>query len=110
MVNVIIVLIHLKIKVFYTYLFSLFFTALKVDLDLKQSEVQQQIEKLRQHENRLMAFEEQLRKKEIEIDSKVQDVKIETENKYRVCAFISQPTTTSFFYSSIIFFQGYSGR
>jgi len=67
-----------------SYIF--FFSVLKVDLDFKQSDVQQQLEKLRQHEQRLISTDEQLRKKEVEIDSKVQEAKIETENKYRVSA------------------------
>lgn len=65
-------------------------SVLKVDLDLKQSDVQQQLEKLRQHEQRLIETDEQLRKKELEIDSRVQEAKIETENKYRV-RFITKP-------------------
>ena len=80
----------------------LFFSVLKVDLDLKQSDVQQQLEKLRQHEQRLIATDEQLRKKEVEIDSKVQEAKIETENKYRVSA-LRNSAVISWLFISLMF-------
>ena len=75
---------------------------MKVDLDLKQSDVQQQLEKLRQHEQRLIATDEQLRKKEVEIDSKVQEAKIETENKYRVSA-LRNSAVISWLFISLMF-------
>ena len=71
-------------------------------VDLKQSDVQQQLEKLRQHEQRLIATDEQLRKKEVEIDSKVQEAKIETENKYRVSA-LRNSAVISWLFISLMF-------
>ncbi|XP_057366083.1 cingulin-like protein 1 [Daphnia carinata] len=57
--------------------------ALKVELDEERSKIQQQSENLRVHEKELIVAKEELRKKEIEVNTQVQDVKIATENKYR---------------------------
>ena len=46
--------------------------------------IQTQSDKLRHHEKELLIAKEDLRQKEIEVSSRLQDVKISTENKYRV--------------------------
>lgn len=61
---------------------------LKVELDEERLKIQQQSENLRLHEKELTVAKEELRKKEIEVNSQVQDVKIATENKYRVMVVI----------------------
>lgn len=62
----------------------LFQIALKVELDQERSKIQHQSDKLRQHEKELITAKEELRKKEIEVSTQLQDVKIATENKYQV--------------------------
>ena len=65
---------------------------LKVELDQERLKIQHQSDKLRIHEKELILAKEELRKREVEISSQVQDVKIATENKYRV---IKNKMTTS---------------
>lgn len=60
------------------------FKALKVELDQERLKIQHQADKLHMHEKELIIAKEELRKKELEISSQTQDVKIATENKYRV--------------------------
>lgn len=55
-----------------------------MDREQEHAEIKRQSDKLLQHEKQLTAAQEQLRKKELEVATKVQDVKIQTENKYRV--------------------------
>lgn len=57
---------------------------LKIELDQERSKIQHQSDKLRLREKELIMAKDELRKREIEINSQVQDVKIATENKYRV--------------------------
>lgn len=60
------------------------FKALKVELDQERLKIQHQADKLHKHEKELITAKEELRKKELEVNSQTQDVKIATENKYRV--------------------------
>lgn len=57
---------------------------MKMNLEQEHEKIKRQSDKLTEHDKQLMATQEQLRKKEIEIAGQVQDVKIQTENKYRV--------------------------
>lgn len=57
---------------------------LKVELDQERLKIQNHSDKLRLHEKELILAKEELRKRELEINSQVQDAKIATENKYRV--------------------------
>lgn len=57
---------------------------LKLTLDTERSKIEAQAEKLRIHEKELLTAQEQMRKKEVEVGCKVQDVRIKMENKYRV--------------------------
>ncbi|KAK4029361.1 hypothetical protein OUZ56_022359 [Daphnia magna] len=57
--------------------------ALKVELEEERSKIQHHSDKLRVHEKELTVAKEELRKKEIEVNTQVQDIKIATENKYR---------------------------
>ena len=57
---------------------------LKIELDQERLKIQHQSDKLRIHEKELIVAKDELRKKEIEVNSQVQDIKIATENKYRV--------------------------
>lgn len=57
---------------------------MKMNLEQEHEKIKRQSDKLTEHDKQLMLTQEQLRKKEIEISGQVQDVKIQTENKYRV--------------------------
>ena len=57
---------------------------MKMNLEQEHEKIKHQSDKLTEHDKQLMLTQEQLRKKEIEISGQVQDVKIQTENKYRV--------------------------
>ena len=76
----------------------------KMDWEEERAKIQSQSDKLVQHEKELMVAQEQLRKKELEVASQVQHVKIETENKYRVInktvesIFLSDPLYYLFIY------------
>lgn len=74
---------HLAFVTFKTTLTG-HFKALKVELDQERSKIQHQADKLHKHEKELITAKEELRKKELEVNSQTQDVKIATENKYRV--------------------------
>lgn len=67
-----------------TLLFAVEKKVLKVELEEERSKIQHHSDKLRVHEKELTVAKEELRKKEIEVNTQVQDIKIATENKYRV--------------------------
>ncbi len=53
-------------------------------MDQERLKIQHQSDKLRLHEKDLIMAKEELRKKEMEVNSHVQNVKIETERKHHV--------------------------
>lgn len=66
---------------------------LKLELDTERSKIETQADKLRVHEKELSVAQEQMRKKEVEVGCRVQDVRIKMENKYRVCAIFYHTST-----------------
>lgn len=62
---------------------------MKMNLEQEHEKIKRQSDKLTEHDKQLMLTQEQLRKKEIEISGQVQDVKIQTENKYRVLIYLN---------------------
>lgn len=57
---------------------------MRMDFEQERDRIQSQSDKLLQHEKQLAVAQEELRKKELEVSSRVQEIKIETEDKYRV--------------------------
>jgi hypothetical protein len=72
---------------------------LKIELDQERMKIQHQSDKLRIHEKELIVAKDELRKREIEVNSQVQDVKIATENKYRVIMTYLSSYSMILFYS-----------
>ena len=64
--------------------FSALLLDVKIQLDVELAKLEQLAVKLREQEQLLESERDQLRKKEADVVRKIHDVRIRTENKYRV--------------------------